>query len=303
MSKVSVIIPTYNRSQSVLLALDSVAQQTYSPQEIIVVDDGSTDGTDQAVHNWHMASRLRLRYEWQPNQGVSSARNRGVEIASGDWISFLDSDDQWEPTKLARQMPLCDSFRWSHTNEKWIRRGVRVNEGKRHFKAGGRILDRAIELCCVSPSSVLIERRFFEGLGGFSTEYPVCEDYALWLKMAAREEIGYIEDRLVIKYGGHADQLSSSRPAMDYFRVKALWELIDSTKQDSTVKIAKFEVRKALQSIVDRCRILLKGYQKHQNLENYRKVEDWLAKAERRLSTENRATTLPDAEKSKPRWS
>lgn len=96
---ISVIIPTYNRSQSLHRALQSVYRQTLMPGEIIVVDDGSNDGTEQMLRN----EFPEVRYIYQQNRGVSAARNRGIAAASGDWLAFLDSDDQWLPEKLQKQ--------------------------------------------------------------------------------------------------------------------------------------------------------------------------------------------------------
>jgi glycosyltransferase involved in cell wall biosynthesis len=97
---VSVIIPTFNRAGYVIEAIESVLAQSYSPVEIIVVDDGSTDDTAGAISRLGAA----VRYVWQPNQGVSVARNVGITLAQGDLLAFLDSDDLWEPEKLTWQV-------------------------------------------------------------------------------------------------------------------------------------------------------------------------------------------------------
>jgi glycosyltransferase involved in cell wall biosynthesis len=100
MESISVVIPTYNRARAVVEAVASVQAQTLAPSEIIVVDDGSTDGTAEALRQL----KAPIRYVAKENGGVSSARNLGVRLAKGEWIAFLDSDDRWEPIKLERQM-------------------------------------------------------------------------------------------------------------------------------------------------------------------------------------------------------
>ncbi len=102
---VSVIVPTYNRAQLLPKAIDSILGQTYSKIELIIVDDGSTDGTEQILQNYGE----RIRVLRQENAGPAIARNRGIRAAKGDIVAFLDSDDLWLPTKLQRQMELLES--------------------------------------------------------------------------------------------------------------------------------------------------------------------------------------------------
>ncbi|MBM2835200.1 MAG: glycosyl transferase [Candidatus Brocadiaceae bacterium] len=94
--QVSVVIPTYNRAPYVIMAIESVLAQSYQDYEIIVVDDGSTDGTRDVLEPY----RDRIRYMYQDNKGVSAARNTGIQESRGEWIAFLDSDDEWLPNKL-----------------------------------------------------------------------------------------------------------------------------------------------------------------------------------------------------------
>lgn len=226
--QVSVVIPVHNRKQLVPRAVESVLSQTRPPEEIIVVDDGSTDGTAAAVVDRFAGVRC-LRQERR--SGVSAARNRGVVAATGDWIAFLDSDDEWLPEKLERQLAaLTESpgHRICHTDEIWIRRGRRVNQGLRHAKAGGRIFRQCLPLCVISPSSVVLERRLLDDLGGFDETLPACEDYDLWLRICASRPVLFVAEPLVIKHGGHDDQLSRTVPALDRYRIRALEKLLES---------------------------------------------------------------------------
>ena len=155
--RISVIVPTYNRAPVLKRALESIAAQTYTDWELIVVDDGSTDHTQNVLREWRETPRpqptMVLR---QTNAGVSCARNRGAAHAQGRWLAFLDSDDEWLPQKLAQQVPLTPLYRWIHGEEIWIRHGRRVNPMKKHAKSGGRIFFRCVDLCSVSPSAVFI---------------------------------------------------------------------------------------------------------------------------------------------------
>jgi glycosyltransferase involved in cell wall biosynthesis len=225
---VSVIVPTYNRKAMLFEALDSVLAQTWRDFELIVVDDGSTDGAAADV-----AARYgtEVRLETQPRRGVAAARNLGVSRSGGDYIAFLDSDDAWMPGKLAAQMSFMLAVsrrRICQTEEIWIRNGIRVNPKNKHRKPSGDIFRASLELCLVSPSAVLMTRELFEAVGGFDESFPVCEDYELWLRIAQNQDFDLLPEPLVMKRGGHADQLSRSTWGFDRFRVRALKQLLNS---------------------------------------------------------------------------
>ncbi|MEJ2316038.1 MAG: glycosyltransferase family A protein [Gammaproteobacteria bacterium] len=222
---VSVIIPTYNRVRTLPRALDSVLAQTRAIDEIIVVDDGSTDSTvDLVLGNYPQVKLLQ-----QSNLGVSAARNHGIKEASSDWIALLDSDDRWLPTKLEAQFALVKQrpdHRLCHTEEIWIRNGKRVNQMHKHRKSGGHIYNQCLPLCVISPSSVLMHRTLFEEIGLFDETLPACEDYDLWLRVCAREPVLFVDTPLIEKYGGHDDQLSRKHWGMDRFRIRALEKIL-----------------------------------------------------------------------------
>ena len=202
---VSVIIPTFNRAAPLMRALNSVAEQTCAPLEVIAIDDGSTDNTAERIEQ-HFP---HVRYFKQTNQGVSAARNTGIELAKGDWIALLDSDDEWLPGKLETQLAQLSQQREvliCHTEEIWIRNGVRVNQMKKHAKAGGWIFQHCLPMCAMSPSSIVIHRRVFDDVGVFDETLPACEDYDLWLRTTCRYPVLFIDKPLIRKYGGHDDQ-------------------------------------------------------------------------------------------------
>ena len=222
---VSVIVPTYNRWPRLAAALRSVLAQSYGDFELIVVDDGSTDDSAAQLAQFGAA----LRYFYQEQRGVSAARNLGVSQSRGRLIAFLDSDDLWQQDKLAVQVRVMDSspqIKVCQTEEIWLRNGTRVNPKLKHSKPSGDIFVQSLELCLVSPSAVMLCRELFDQAGGFDESLPVCEDYDLWLRIARDYPVALIDQPLVIKHGGHADQLSHSLWGMDRFRIIALVKLL-----------------------------------------------------------------------------
>jgi glycosyltransferase involved in cell wall biosynthesis len=223
----SVIIPTYNRWPLVAEAVDSVLAQSFQDIEIIVVDDGSTDGTTNRLAKFDG----RLRLFTTTGRGVAAARNFGVSQAQGCYVAFLDSDDLWLPGKVETQIAFLDrhpEIQICQTDEIWVRNGVRVNPKAMHRKPSGDIFVRSLDLCLISPSAVMMTRELFQRIGGFDESFPVCEDYDLWLRVTSVYSVPLIPEALVVKRGGHADQLSRSLWGMDRYRVLALQKILRS---------------------------------------------------------------------------
>ena len=221
----SVVLPTYNRAWCLKSAIDSVLDQNDQRSELIVVDDGSTDNTQQLVATYGE----RLRYIRQDNRGVSAARNTGIRAASGALIALLDSDDEWLPGKLSTQLDFFKAHPEAlicQTEEIWIRNGVRVNPGKRHRKQSGMIFESSLALCLVSPSAVMIKKALLDDVGLFDENLPACEDYDLWLRIAWKYPIHLIDQPLIVKRGGHTDQLSRL-PELDKYRIRSICGLLD----------------------------------------------------------------------------
>ena len=253
MAAVSVVIPTFNRARKVVRAITSVLSQTFTDIEIIVVDDGSTDGTNKAVEQF---DDFVTYVAHSSNLGVSAARNTGIKTSSGPLIAFLDSDDHWLPEKLAAQVGFFDEHPGAgvcQTEELWIRNGRRVNPMKKHLKPSGDIFEPSLKLCLVSPSAVMLKRCLLDKVGSFDEDLPVCEDYDLWLRISCRYPVHLIREPLVVKEGGHPDQLSASYKGMDRFRIKALMKLIKS----GTLNEKQLEATLAELSL--KCRIYGKG--------------------------------------------
>jgi len=228
MAAVSIIIPVFNRALKVSRAISSVLYQTFTDYEIIVVDDGSTDGTREALRQFgNKISFIRH----QSNLGVSAARNTGIKGSDAPLVAFLDSDDYWLPEKLGAQISFFKSHpeaMISQTEEIWIRNGRYANPKTRHLKPSGDVFEPSLKLCLISPSAVMLRRSLLEEIGLFDEDLPVCEDYDLWLRIGCRYPVHLINEKLIVKEGGHPDQLSSRYKGMDRFRIKALIKLVES---------------------------------------------------------------------------
>ena len=227
---------------------------------MIVVDDAGEDDTPILLEKRPRVRTIIL----ESRRGVSAARNAGVAASSGEWVAFLDSDDEWLPRKLEMQLELAEREGVSlvHSEEIWIRNGRRVNPKKKHRKSGGDIFERCLKLCLISPSAVVMRRELFDRTGGFDEDFPVCEDYDLWLKITSLHRVGFVPEPLIVKYGGHPDQLSRRYKCMDYWRVRALERILD-------LRAFKPERRqKIIDEILWKAEVLAKGMEKHGNREH-----------------------------------
>ncbi len=275
---ISVIIPTYNRLHLIGRAIKSVLNQSYKSFEIIVIDDGSSDGTFDFIQRTFL-DVLILK---QLNKGVSSARNLGLKFAKGDWIAFLDSDDEWLRNKLELQvMEIKKSKNYSicHTNEIWIRNGVRVNQMKKHQKYGGDIFEKCLDMCRLSPSSVLIHKKIFKDVGTFDESLIICEDYDLWLRISSKYSILFLDSMLIRKYGGHEDQLSKNINGIEQHRIQSLEKIL------KTVDLNKKQFDAAVHMTLKKLNIYKIGLKKrNKEKENYiieKKIHDWTLVANR----------------------
>jgi glycosyltransferase involved in cell wall biosynthesis len=221
---ISVIITTFNRAAMVTEAVESVLAQEMTDFELIVIDDGSTDETEERLSIYGS----RLKYYQQENAGVSAARNHGLEFSRAPLVTFLDSDDLWLPAKLQIQhkyMRENPEIQICQTEEIWWRNGRRVNPKKHHRKPSGDIFQRSLDLCLVSPSAVMVKGSLLKKVGYFDEELPAAEDYDLWLRVSMEYPVPLLPSPLVIKRGGHSDQLSA-RSGIDRYRIKALVKLL-----------------------------------------------------------------------------
>ena len=244
--KISVVIPTYNRIAYLGRAITSVLKQSYPVNEIIVIDNGSNDQTLSFIKK----NFTRIRVITEKKRGVSFARNLGIKNCKYNWIAFLDSDDEWITDKIEKQFVLLKEsnfkYQFIHTNEIWIKNGILKNQKKKHLKKGGHIFEDCLDICKISPSSVLIKKEIFDKYGLFDHKLKVCEDYELWLRITSKIKIGYLDKPLIKKYGGHKGQLSDKYWGIDRYRIKALEKILinDNLKKQQKLKVLEYLLKK-----------------------------------------------------------
>lgn len=266
---ISVVIPTYNRKDMVERALNSVINQKIKAMEIIVVDDGSTDGTDDLFPVKGVVYH-KIDHCGYPGR----VRNIGVELAGGDYIAFLDSDDIWYPEKLDRQIEYLRNHpdcRILHTKERWLMNGKFVSQKKRKHKREGDLFKDSLQGCIIGPSTVLIEKRLFNEFGGFKSNIEVGEDYDLWLRITDRIRVGYINEELIEKNAGHGDQLSFKYGYIEPFKIEVLEKLLSNYEfRDNNRKSAYESLKKKYEIIINGC--LKRGKEKEAQLYKERRA-------------------------------
>lgn len=276
---ISVIIPTYNRAESLERALDSVVRQTLSCDEIIVIDDGSTDETNGITERFSENCKIPVKYFFQNNQGPASARNNGIRRAQFEYIAFLDSDDHWKKNKLQLQYSKLvenpDMF-ISHTKEQWFRRGIHLNQKKIHQPGKGDIFKHCLQLCAVGMSTVMVKAELFYQVGFFNEKLRCCEDYDLWLRTSCSYPFLLIDTALTVKEGGRDDQVSYQyRIGMDKLRISAIVDLLRNNNLSSK------QLGWTLEELQRKCHVYGKGCIKHGRPEEgarYVKVSLWAAR-------------------------
>ena len=276
MTSITAIITTHNRASLLPGALHSILQQTRPADEIIIVNDGSTDGTSA----WLAQLDNRMTIINQKQAGISGARNSAIRAASCEWLSFLDDDDKWLPDKLEKQIQALATqsrYRLCHGEEIWIRNGKRVNAMNKHRKQGGYIYPQCLPLCIISPSAAIIHRSLFDEIGLFDENLPACEDYDLWLRVCSKEPVLLINSSLIIKYGGHNDQLSAKYWGMDRFRIQALDKMLGKAQ------LSKDDRMLTLKTLIQKTRIYLNGARKRNKTGEITDYENRLLEYQRQL--------------------
>ncbi len=272
--KISVIIPTFNRADFIKRTIDSILGQSIKPNEIIIVDDGSTDDTKEICIPTHESGNepsqlvpiltsekqtgVNIKYIYQDNKGVSSARNKGINEASNDWIAFCDSDDIWHKEKLKKQIlfhKLHPDILISHTDEIWKFNDKIIKKKAYQMKPSGYCFEDNLSSCKIGASTLLLHKSILDKVGLFDENLTACEDYDLWLRILLYYKLGFIDEELITKTAGHQGQLSFDTPMMDTFRIQALSKHLDSKYKEKTAQVLHKKLN-----------ILLKGAKKHNNL-------------------------------------
>jgi glycosyltransferase involved in cell wall biosynthesis len=208
--RVSVIIPTYNYGHFLPDCLESVLGQTVLPDEIVIVDDGSTDNTPEIVQPY--LSNPCIKYIRTENSGVSAARNTAINASSGEIIGILDADDKWRADKLELQLPLFEKPKVGvvySLSQPFDKNGP-VTEYRRVSPRRGQVLDALMTNNVVPLSSALVRRECFEIAGMFNNSYGICADFDLWTRMSVRGiEFDYVNQPLMMYRIGHGSMITN----------------------------------------------------------------------------------------------
>lgn len=210
---VSIVIPTYNRSELLRKAVESLQAQTYQSIEIIIVDDCSSDDTEETVKNM---KDKRIRYiKHERNKGGSEARNTGIKQANGRFVGFLDSDDQWLPEKLEKQLSVFKQNPFAGV----VYTGVNVVKGGEVIETvtpqhKGNLLKMLLERNCLNTtSSILVKKELLDEVGGFDGALPSCQDWDLYLRLARISNFDFVKDPLVLFFEHDGERITTNKRA------------------------------------------------------------------------------------------
>lgn len=198
---ISVVIPVFNRASTIARAIESVLAQSYKNFEIIVIDDGSMDETRNVVKSFQ-SECPQILYDYQNNSGPAAARNKGIKVAKGDFIAFLDSDDCWHAQKLEKQIHLFERHAELGFVHCWAEvtnpRGEKI---LRHPTYSGFVFEHLLQDGnFIATSAVLVKKSVFDQVGCFDEKLKGPEDFDMWLRIALRYKLGYVGDYLTKKY-------------------------------------------------------------------------------------------------------
>jgi len=247
---ISIITPTFNRERTITLAVESVLAQSYKHWELLIIDDGSLDGTGDRLSSY--LEDDRIQYHFQENQGQSIARNQGLQHARGAFVCFLDSDDLWTPGKLEQQVALMKAHPEVdilHGDEVMIDEQGRELSRENMRRYSGRIARQMLADNSVSINTVMVRRECFATMGGFSGRYGVADDYDIWLRFSARFRFLYVPE-----YWGYyrvmPDQISTHKDRRFSANERIVRDFIEehgSALKPSEIRwgLARFYCRKA----------------------------------------------------------
>lgn len=216
---ISVVVPSYNRSDLILSALESIRTQTFRPIEIVVVDDGSTDDTCEVVSEWARKNvepgKLRLRLAQQANQGANAARNLGIREASGEVIAFLDSDDRWLPEKLEKQIALLNSEDeiggvYCGLRNVDLLSGKKDTPEPRTYPTGDLLQQLLVHDVTEATSCWIVRKKCFQQVGTFDTDLPARQDWDMWIRLSEKYKIECVPE-ILVEMGNHLGERVRSK--------------------------------------------------------------------------------------------
>lgn len=242
---VSIILPVYNGEKFIEETLLSVLAQTYKNLEIIIVDDGSTDGTAKILKQ--LSTDQRVQYHFKQNGGLSSARNTGITLARGSYLAFIDADDIWMRDKIEEQLRVMRMGKWGivYCDNEFIDEKGFPLQGQSLFRLqpeiSGFVSEKLIDanLVCGSGSGVLIPSFVFQDVGVFDPELPTCEDWDMWLRISEKYPISFVY-KVLVKIRIHSKQMQSSGDGMFLGRA-ALWSKHYFLSKENPIFLNKLE--------------------------------------------------------------
>jgi len=223
--EISVVIPTYNRAYLIGRAIQSVLQQTFQDIEVLLVDDCSNDNTKEIVAG---IGDNRIKYiRHEKNRGVAAARNTGIASATGKYVAFLDSDDEWLPEKLEKQIKVFTDAT-AAVGIVYTRMVILEGNNKKYIppvyaksREGNLLRDLLVDPILVKPPATMIRKECFARVGMFDENFFAGEDWDLWIRLAKHYEFKYINDLLVICHV-LADRVTNSNQNFTYGRIREL---------------------------------------------------------------------------------
>jgi len=216
---ISVVIPTYNRAQFLPDALNSVKCQSHRPIEIVVVDDGSSDGTQNIIQDWkqlHSGENLEVVYHFQENQGGNVARNRGVKTAKGTYIAFLDSDDLWHSAKLEKQLNVINTSTevgavYCGLRQVVFETGAVESPPPRAYPSGLLLNQLLVKDVTAPTSTYMVKAQVFEEVGYFDESLQARQDWDMWIRVASNYRIEVVPE-ILVDFRAHQGERTASNP-------------------------------------------------------------------------------------------
>ncbi|WP_074511125.1 glycosyltransferase family 2 protein [Planococcus glaciei] len=246
--KVSVVIPTYNRAELLMAAVKSLQEQTYRNIEIVIVDDCSTDSTARIVESIDDKRIVYLQHK--VNKGGAEARNTGIKHATGSVIGFLDSDDQWLPDKLEKQLAVFKK----NPKAEVVYTGIKVMQNTTFIKDifpkyKEDLLIKLLESNCIyTTSSILVKKEILEQIEGFDSSLPSCQDWDLYIRLAKISQFEFVKEPLVLYFQHPGERISTNHKAVvdGHMRIYEIYKGLAHNNGESVFRKFSFKIAKTI---------------------------------------------------------